>query len=68
MVSKKELTEKRRRKKSDEELPNAQVSENQEFLTGILNSNIEERKKLSQYLSQINNNIRVLEQIIKKVK
>ncbi len=66
MVNKKELTEKRRRKIDDKESP--KLSENHEFLTVILNSNIEERKKLSAYIAQINNNIRVLKQIIKEVK
>ncbi len=46
----------------------SEISENKEFLTIILNSNIEERKKLSKYLSQINQNIRVLKQILKEVK
>ncbi len=68
MATKKELTEKRRRKKSDEKSPDVQVSENEGFLTGILNSNIAERKKVSSYLGQINQNIRILKNILNEVK
>ncbi len=46
----------------------SEISENKEFLTIILNSNIEERKKISKFLAQINQNIRVLKQILKEVK
>ncbi len=65
-MNKKELTEKRRRKIDDKESP--KLSENEEFLTIILNSNIEERKKLSVYIARINQNIRVLRNIITELK
>ena len=45
----------------------SEISENKEFLTIILNSNIEARKKISKFLAQINQNIRVLKQIIKEL-
>ena len=68
MVNKKELTEKRRRKKSDEKSPDVQLSENESFLTEILNYKIEERKKVSSYLGEINQNIRILKNILNEVK
>jgi len=65
-MNKKELTEKRRRKIDDKESP--KLSENEEFLMIILNSNIEERKKLNVYIARINQNIRVLRNIITELK
>jgi len=65
MVSKKELTEKRRRKKDDEK---SDVSEHKTFLLGILNSNIEEKKKIHKYLGLLNHNIKMLKELLEEIK